>query len=301
MHSVLLIANGPEASISVELLLRRESVVVTRTECSFEAAQLLESAPFDMIVCAIDQIGGDGQRCFDLVSDATEVPTLVVFLSDTDVPAPLNITTSFVSVESGLDVIRDAMRLQLRRLRDVPRTRLTKAGVFEFSFRFPARPDRLARSRTVAGSFIQRCLQFGERELTRLELVVEEALCNAIYHGSLEVPSTLKLGREDAFSTQVAERLDQSPYCERDVEVRIEITGSELQITVADEGPGFRHCDTTPEPETCAPSGRGLLLMQAFADSVEFNERGNEITLTKKLSHTGKPEAPATLLCATNS
>ena len=65
-----------------------------------------------------------------------------------------------------------------------------------------------------------------------------------------------------------------------------------IEYTIADEGPGF---DVTSLPDPTAPenvlnvSGRGILLIRTFMDSVEFNETGNRITMRK----TCRAEAPA--------
>lgn len=291
MHSVLLIASGAESSTSVDVLLRREPVVVTRTTQHDEAAQLLRTAPFDLVICAIDEADYEAERCLQIISGATGVPSVVVTLADSIAPESLNIGTSFVCVESGLESVRTALQLQLRRARDVPRSRVTASGEFEFSFRFPARPDRIAKARTVAGGFIQRCLEVEDRELTRLELVLEEAICNAVYHGSLEIASAEK---QDAkgFSALLAERLSSAPYCEREVEVRIRISEGELCVIVADEGPGFPRSDVAP-PSAMSSSGRGLMLMQAFADTVEFNEVGNEVTITRRCRSLSQVESPS--------
>jgi serine/threonine-protein kinase RsbW len=39
--------------------------------------------------------------------------------------------------------------------------------------------------------------------------------------------------------------------------------------------------DPTSAENLLAVSGRGIMLMRTFMDSVEFNEQGNAVTLTK--------------------
>lgn len=118
-------------------------------------------------------------------------------------------------------------------------------------------------------------------------IALEEALLNALYHGNLELSgehwrehrATLRQG---LLSDPVKQRQSQSPYCDRTIEVRIDISPEKAQFVVRDEGPGFdiaavpkRH-----DPETLQEhGGRGLVLMRNFLDQLAFNDGGNEVTM----------------------
>lgn len=56
-------------------------------------------------------------------------------------------------------------------------------------------------------------------------------------------------------------------------------------IKIIDEGKGFDRTEvpdpTSPE-NLLEPKGRGLLMMKACFDSVTYNKKGNEVTLTKE-------------------
>lgn len=90
-----------------------------------------------------------------------------------------------------------------------------------------------------------------------LELLVREALNNAIIHGSL---------------MNLEKKVFAELQCDRNA----------LCFKVRDDGAGFdwqavlkRIIDENRE------NGRGLKLYQLYADQVEFNERGNQVTLTR--------------------
>jgi serine/threonine-protein kinase RsbW len=58
-----------------------------------------------------------------------------------------------------------------------------------------------------------------------------------------------------------------------------------LRITVADEGRGFipKEIPDPTKPENIENfHGRGVFLMSKLADEIEFNERGNEVTMSFK-------------------
>ena len=124
---------------------------------------------------------------------------------------------------------------------------------------------------------------WAEQDSLRISMALEEALCNAICHGNLEVNSTLK-DRDDcsAYERTVRERKDRDPFCERRVRVKAEFSDEKIQFEIDDEGPGFNPCslpDPTKAENIQKPSGRGLLLIRSFMDEVRHNKTGNQITL----------------------
>jgi serine/threonine-protein kinase RsbW len=72
---------------------------------------------------------------------------------------------------------------------------------------------------------------------------------------------------------------------EKIVDIEIIYKSNELQITVTDEGSGFRP-ETVPDPTTPenieALNGRGIYLMSHLADKIKYNEKGNSVTMTFK-------------------
>jgi len=66
------------------------------------------------------------------------------------------------------------------------------------------------------------------------------------------------------------------------VDVEIVFKNNDIKITVTDEGPGFdpkKIPDPTMPENIEALSGRGVFLMSKLADSIEFNENGNSVTM----------------------
>lgn len=124
----------------------------------------------------------------------------------------------------------------------------------------------------------------------RAGVALEHALLNALYRGNLEIgPEEVANTREMLLDGEaphlVEERLSQSPYCDRKIFLRAELTTKEASFVVRDEGSGF---DTSKVPDPGDPDSleqegvHGLLLMQTFMDEVGFNEEGNEVRLAKR-------------------
>jgi CheY-like chemotaxis protein len=118
----------------------------------------------------------------------------------------------------------------------------------------------------------------------RICVALEEAINNALYHGNLEISSDIRTGNRHRYRRLVNERRDKSPYQDRSIFVSADITREKAVFVVRDEGPGFDP-KSLPDPTDPAnlekPSGRGLLLMRTFMNSVEFNQQANEVTMVK--------------------
>jgi serine/threonine-protein kinase RsbW len=72
---------------------------------------------------------------------------------------------------------------------------------------------------------------------------------------------------------------------EKSVDIEIAYIGNELQIIVTDEGSGFIP-ENVPDPTTPENieelNGRGIYLMSHLADKIEYNRKGNSVTMTFK-------------------
>lgn len=124
----------------------------------------------------------------------------------------------------------------------------------------------LIPSDTEAGHAVQeRILQalevreFPPRDVFGVRLALEEALVNAIKHGN-----------------------EMNP--DKQVRVACEVSEDEVRIEIEDEGEGFNPgevADPTEDENLSCPGGRGIMLMRAFMNVIEYNPRGNRVTLVK--------------------
>jgi serine/threonine-protein kinase RsbW len=102
---------------------------------------------------------------------------------------------------------------------------------------------------------------FDEDTAGQIAMVTREAAVNAVLHGNKKDPN-------------------------KRVTATFEVTDEDLRIQVADEGPGLDP-ETIPDPlapeNILKPSGRGVFLMRAIMDEVEFRKLapGTEITMVK--------------------
>jgi CheY-like chemotaxis protein len=125
-----------------------------------------------------------------------------------------------------------------------------------------------------------------ETEQLRVNIALHEAIRNAMHHGNLELSSELRDHGVEKFYEEAERRRKMEPYCSRKVHVQVKETPIESHYTIRDEGPGFdvsrmAH-DPTDPLHLDKPSGRGLFLMRMFMNDVQFNERGNELTMVHR-------------------
>ena len=101
---------------------------------------------------------------------------------------------------------------------------------------------------------------FDGDSLFAIRLALEEALTNAIKHGNKFNPA-------------------------KRVHVEAKVTPRQAEIIVEDEGPGFRRSavpDPTRDENLCKCSGRGILLIEAFMDRVQWTRGGRRLKMVKK-------------------
>ena len=124
---------------------------------------------------------------------------------------------------------------------------------------------RMANDRDAIIPTVDRVLEAVERVGLRngrrqdLAVAVSEALSNAAVHGN---------------------RLNPDSHVAITVEVQPE---TRAVVDVKDSGAGFdvsSLTDPTEPHRLLAPAGRGVYLMQALADEVHYNNKGNRVRLT---------------------
>jgi anti-sigma regulatory factor (Ser/Thr protein kinase) len=151
----------------------------------------------------------------------------------------------------------------------------------------PSDPDLIPAITAYLSSLVEG--NIGPAKTGSLELTLDEALNNAVYHGNLDVPSHIKTGDFDMFYELARKRQRELPYANRKVMVQFHYTRDSLMVRVRDEGMGFDWKKyTAAAVASDLPHGRGLILMRALSYKVDFNEQGNEVTL-----HFGLDQSPA--------
>lgn len=102
--------------------------------------------------------------------------------------------------------------------------------------------------------------RFHEDAVFAIQLALEEALINAIKHGN---------------------KLDRN----KKVRIQCRVTDQEAEIIIEDEGPGFERSsvpDPTSDENLERLHGRGILLMEAYMDEIEWSNNGRRVRMVRR-------------------
>jgi serine/threonine-protein kinase RsbW len=125
-------------------------------------------------------------------------------------------------------------------------------------------PSAISLMHIVLDYLLKRVEKLGvvKSEQSNLFVALDEAFVNAVKHGN---------------------KFDAA----KNVRIIAEVSKQEARFTIEDEGEGF---DVTAIPDPLDPmnlfktSGRGVLFIYNIMDEVQYNDRGNRLTMVKKKS-----------------
>jgi len=123
-----------------------------------------------------------------------------------------------------------------------------------------------------------------QEQLFRMNMLLKEAIENAIFHGNLELRSEMRRENPELFYKTAAQKRDIDPYKDRKLILQYDISRNSAKYVVRDEGKGFVHADLLDpaDPDNLLRiEGRGLIMIMNFMDEVFWNDRGNEVTMVR--------------------
>ena len=134
---------------------------------------------------------------------------------------------------------------------------MTSETPTSYSLVVESKPSEVVRVCEVLAKLKER--GFGKDDIFAVHLTLEEAFLNAVKHGNKQDP-------------------------EKKVKVDYSVSSEKLEITITDQGSGFKP-DNVADPRfgenLFKPGGRGLLLMNSYMDVVKYNEQGNSVFMVR--------------------
>lgn len=101
---------------------------------------------------------------------------------------------------------------------------------------------------------------YDDESVFAIKLATEESLINAVKHGN-------------------------KGDLAKSVTVDVKIDRERFEITIHDQGAGFSR-KSVPDPTAAEnldkPSGRGLLLIESYMDSVKYSDKGRRVRMVRK-------------------
>jgi len=297
MVEILVVDDSPVDRLLISATLQRGTDWnITTAENGRQAIEAMRKRSFSLVVTDLQMPELDGLGLVRAIrSEFIFVPVVLVtaFGSEKQSVAALQAGAANFSLKSRLKAdLVPTVRNVLNWAKSVTRAAEDSGEAFDMgsdnrSLAFVL-DNNVGQIRTLIETLDANLPEWAEQDSIRISMALEEALCNAICHGNLEVDSQLKECEDcSAYENKIRERKDAEPFCERRVRVHAEFTEEMLRFQIDDDGPGFNP-QTLPDPTTAEnllkPSGRGLLLIRSFMDEVHHNQTGNRITLVKNRS-----------------
>ena len=127
-------------------------------------------------------------------------------------------------------------------------------------------PSNASAARPLVDKIVTeiRAKGYNENDSFGIRLAIDEAVCNAIKHGN---------GCDESKKLTIEYAVDES----------------EFTISICDEGDGFDlHSVPVPtrDENLNRPCGRGVMLMHSYMTDVQYNKRGNCVTMVKRKERT---------------
>lgn len=290
-----------------EALASQEAWTVEGAASYEEARERLQLHPVDLILSEVDL--GDG-----------EWRDLISAVRNRHMTTSVFIVSSSLTVESAAQAARDGaeavlakdgdpgewlfpMECAIERAASRALRQAAESSLTQETLTFTLENEK-CRIPHLVNLLIEHCDRFNlidDRDRMRIQVALEEALLNSIIHGNLEVSSRLREVEGDAFENAITERKSLEPFRSRRVTLTAEYTHDGAMFKIRDEGPGFdveKVRNPTEDDAIALASGRGILLMRSFMDSIDYSDRGNEVIMYKRRSATLTPiQEQAAMTC----
>lgn len=287
MSSILIVDDAAVDRVLIQRLLERaeKNWQIQSVADAATAMELIQNEPIDAVVTDLQMPRIDGIA-------------LVRWIKQQRPHLPVVLVTGMGSEQAAMDALRSGAASYSPKSQLARDLAATVAYVLEIAARVQNRPLNQACPECTAfvleneARLIMPLIDHLQAQMphwsdgSRLQIgmALNEALTNAMHHGNLEVPSTLRADDESDYYFLIRQRQKSLPYCDRRVRVQFETSPEQIQIEISDEGPGFDP-ELIPDPRLPANleklSGRGLLLIKTFMDEVRFADKGSRIVMIK--------------------
>ena len=289
MATVLIVDDtAVDRQLAGGLLARSPNIEVCYAENGKEALEVIDFRMPDLVVTDLQMPELDGLGLVTAIGEKhPEVPVVLMTAHGSEnvaAQALANGAASFVpKSELAKNLLETVMQILVIAESDSRYRRLISCSQkTDFEFEIPNDLSLieplidLVRQVAVSQCFVP------QNNRVQMAVALEQAVLSAMIRGNLELNQN---EMPALIPDVVAQRAAEKPYCDRTVYFRSLVTKKEAVFTVRDQGVGF---DTKLVPDAQDPdsfrdgAGKGLVLIQAFMDEVEFNETGNEIKMIKR-------------------
>jgi CheY-like chemotaxis protein/anti-sigma regulatory factor (Ser/Thr protein kinase) len=293
--SLLIVDDEKVVRSGLQIVFRRRGYETVVAENGLKAYELLESRRFDTVLSDIEMPKCDG---LELLRKAKQIRPDVPFVMITGKAnmdytiralrlGAVNFVRKPYTNEEILGVVSKAMAMAIEESQCVELMQFLQESK---SLTVPSRMQHLRGLLYFLLQNVPPAVAPGPTDRFKMRLALDEAITNAHEHGNMECEGRNRDGK--SYTEKLRTRQEESPYKDRHIFVACNVTGTRVEYTVRDEGPGFDHRNL-PDPNDSENlfrlSGRGVMLMRLAMDEVRFNDKGNEVVMVRN-ERTAEPE-----------
>jgi serine/threonine-protein kinase RsbW len=256
----LIIDDHDDLSTGLKQVFTKLGYSVKTIENRDEAVALDEIEEFDVVITDLDNVDKIPEAVQNDDSDNSCLPEVETDKTTEHIRAFKICATSYRRENYDETELKNLFELILNyKAQYVDRAETIKDLREKIEFEFPS---ALSLMHSVLSYLTKRVEKLGviDAEDSHLFIALDEAFVNAVKHGNQFNP-------------------------EKNVRISVDVSPKEASFTFEDEGEGF---DVAKIPDPRDPdnlfktSGRGVLIIHNVMDAVQYNERGNRITMIKK-------------------
>jgi serine/threonine-protein kinase RsbW len=261
---ILIVDNNDELRAMLEQVLQELGHEVVATGDRTTALEREDLDEFDLIISDLTEDEHSGMQLLSEIKRKRLMVPVVVSSEEGQQPGVVKAfkmgAANFLRLPYNKEELRDIVEKTLSyKLRFVDDLKILPYVREKIDFELPS---DVTLMNGVLQYLIERVSKLGliKPERSNLFVALDEAFVNAVKHGNRNDPTKL-------------------------VRITAELSSKEARFTVEDEGDGF-NIQEIPDP--CDPSnlfkasGRGVLLIYNIMDEVQYNERGNRLTMVKR-------------------
>jgi serine/threonine-protein kinase RsbW len=261
---ILIVDNNDELRAMLEQVLQELGHEVVATGDREEALAREDLDEFDLIISDLTEDEHSGVQLLSEIKRKRLMVPVVVSSDEGQQPGIVKAfkmgAANFLRSPYNKDELRNIVEKTLAyKLRFVDDLKILPFVREKIDFELPS---DVSLMNGVLQYLIERVSQLGliKPERSNLFVALDEAFVNAVKHGNHNDLRKL-------------------------VRITAELSSKEARFTVEDEGEGF-NVQEIPDPRDPAnlfkASGRGVLLIYNIMDEVQYNERGNRLTMVKR-------------------
>jgi serine/threonine-protein kinase RsbW len=261
---ILIVDNNDELRAMLEQVLKELGHEVVATGDREQALAREDLDEFDLIISDLTEDEHSGVQLLSELKRKRLMVPVVVSSEEGQQPGVVKAfkmgAANFLRLPYNKDELRDIVEKTLAyKLRFVDDLKILPHVREKIDFELPS---DVSLMNGVLQYLTERVSKLGiiKPERSNLFVALDEAFVNAVKHGNHSDPRKL-------------------------VRITAELSAKEARFTVEDEGDGF-NIQEIPDPRDPSnlfkSSGRGVLLIYNIMDEVQYNERGNRLTMVKR-------------------